>query len=50
VEVGEREAAPWRAQYGEPRGAVGGMQQGAGEGEEVLDFGALSSGSMSTAR
>ena len=40
-EVGEGEAAPRGVQDGEPGCAVGGVEEGAGEGEGVEDFGAL---------
>jgi hypothetical protein len=38
VEVREGEAAPWGAEDGEPRDAIHGMEQGAGEGAEVEEF------------
>ena len=41
---GEGEAAPGGAQEGEPCGAVGGVEEGAGEGEEVEDLLALAEG------
>ena len=41
VELGELEATPRRAKDAEPAGAVGGVEQGACEGEEVEDLGAL---------
>ncbi len=41
VQVGEGEAAPRRAQNGEPRDAIHGMEEGAGEGAEVEEFLAL---------
>ena len=41
VEVGEGEADPGSAQEREPGGAVGGVQEGAGESEQVQDFAAL---------
>ncbi len=44
VEVDEGEAAPGRAQEGQPGGAVGGVEEGAGEGDEVEDLLALGEG------
>ena len=38
VEVGESEAAPGRAQNGEPGDAVHGMQEGAGEREQIAEL------------
>ena len=43
-EVGETETAPRGVQDGEPGDAVGGMQQSAGEGEGVEDFGTVVEG------
>ena len=40
MEVCEREAAPGGAEDAEPGDAVEGVEQGAGEGESVEDFGA----------
>ena len=40
-EVGEAEAAPRGVEDGEPGDAVGGVEERAGEGEGVEDFGAL---------
>ena len=40
VQVGEREAAPGSAENTEPGDAVEGIEEGAGEGERVEDFGA----------
>jgi hypothetical protein len=38
VQIGEGEAAPGRAQDGEPRDPIHGMEQGAGEGEEIAEL------------
>ncbi len=37
VQIGEREAAPGRAQNGEPRDAIGRVQQREGQRHQVFD-------------